>query len=187
VKPGDWVRFWTRNWPDHVRAIGFTVGSPGTGKDVTGQGPYLGRGRILRITENGAILVREERGERLVEVAPGERIEPLVMETCPLTLGELRRFLEECKEAPDDTPVNVSLPVEFNCDDGELEMEAGHPERHEPNSFEDVPPSASCLRGLSKGPGTLPKATSRPTNKNRGKTGIFPSVSPRTGERRTTP
>ena len=73
MKPGDWVRFWTKNWPEDVRVIRSTLGNPGEREDVTGQGLYMGRGRIVRVRENGAVLVREERGERLVEVAPGER------------------------------------------------------------------------------------------------------------------
>ncbi len=34
-----------------------------------------------------------------------------------LTLGDLRKFLESHRDAPDDIPVTVSLPVLFNCDD----------------------------------------------------------------------
>src|SRR5438067_956048 len=130
MKPDDWVSFWTKNWPDDVKSIRCPTDNPGAWEDVTGQGPYVGRGRIVRVRENGALLVREERSGRLVEVAPGERVEPLAVEYRTLTLGDLRRFLEEFKEAPDDTPVCVSLPVEFNCDDEGLELEERHPERH---------------------------------------------------------
>jgi hypothetical protein len=83
--------------------------------------------------------VRVERSRPLIEVSPGERVEPIEIKYPTLTLGDLRRFLQEYKEAPDDTPINVSLPVAFNCDDDGLELEEGHPEKHEPNAFEDVP------------------------------------------------
>jgi hypothetical protein len=55
-----------------------------------------------------------------------------------LTLGDLRRFLAKHKEAPDDVPVNICFPVAFNCDDDGLGLDSGHPEQHDPNSFESV-------------------------------------------------
>jgi hypothetical protein len=155
MKPGDWVRFWTKNWPADVRSIGFSTDKPGEFEDVTGRGLYLGRGRIVRVRENGALLIREERSERLVEVAPGERVEPLAIEYHALTLGDLRKFLEEFKDAPDDTAINVSLPVEFNCDDERLGLEERHPERHEPNSFEDVSACALSFIAIEENSGEI--------------------------------
>jgi hypothetical protein len=53
-KRGDWVRFWTKNWPTGVRAVQFQMTDEGSGepRDVTGQGLYMSvqqvRGRGTR-------------------------------------------------------------------------------------------------------------------------------------------
>ena len=48
MKVGDWVSFKTRNWPKEVQR---TRIDPDTGesKDITGQGFYDGRGKIIGI------------------------------------------------------------------------------------------------------------------------------------------
>jgi hypothetical protein len=57
-----------------------------------------------------------------------------------LTLGDLRKFLEEHTAAPDDVHVAVSLPVRFNCDEEDLNFwPKGHPEAHDPSEFYVVP------------------------------------------------
>ena len=139
-KRGDWVRFWTKNWPADVRVVQFQITDEGSGepRDVTGQGLYMGRGKVVRV-KDGSLLVREERANRIVEVSPDERIELMTIEYHLLTLGDLRKFLEEHKGAQDDVAVTVSLPVYFNCDEDEPELELqGHPERHEPNEYHTV-------------------------------------------------
>lgn len=65
MKVGDWVFFRTRNWPSDVRVIKFEV--TGRTADVTGEGLYSGRGRIVGIA-GGNDTVREEETDRLVEV-----------------------------------------------------------------------------------------------------------------------
>ncbi len=155
MKAGDWVSFWTNTWPNDVTSIRVSMDNPGKTEDITGKGLYMGRGRIVRVRETGAVLVREERSGRLVEVAPNERVEPLVLESRTLTLGDLRQFLEEYREAPDDTPVHVSLPVGFNCDDAGLELEEDHPERHEPNAFEDVPARGITFTAIEQESGDI--------------------------------
>ncbi len=118
VKTGDWVRFWTNNWPTDATVIQFSASndSDGTTEDVTGKGLYSGRGKVVRVT-GGNMLVREERSNRIVELSPEDRIEPMTFDYHLLTLGDLRKFLESHRDAPDDIPVTVSLPVLFNCDD----------------------------------------------------------------------
>jgi hypothetical protein len=125
MKVGDWVFFKTRNWPKDVRAIK----SEATGKtsDVTGEGLYSGRGRIVGIA-GANYTVREERTDRLVEVGPhsDDRISPLACDYGTLTIGYLRAFLEQHKEASDDIPVVIPLPLSFFSD---LEdMPPDHPE-----------------------------------------------------------
>jgi hypothetical protein len=136
-KRGDWVRFWTTNWPTDVTTIEFNLTKDGLGKsrDVTGQGLYMGRGKVVRV-KGGGLLVREERSNRLVEISPGERVEPMTVEYHLLTVGDLRKFLEARKDVPDDVPVTVSLPVRFNCDEDDEDLELpDHPERHDPNEY----------------------------------------------------
>jgi hypothetical protein len=139
-KRGDWVRFWTKNWPTDARVIRLQITDEGPEepRDVTGQGLYMGRGKVVRV-KDGSLLVREERSNRIVEVSPDERVEPMTVEYHLLTLGDLRKFLEEHKAAPDEVPVTVSLPVHFNCDEDGPDLELpDHPERHEPTDFHEV-------------------------------------------------
>ena len=97
---GDWVGFKTRNWQKDARS------------NVTGQGLYAGRGKIIGIAGDN-YTVREEKTNRLVEVGPhpDDRIQPLGHDFATLTLGHLRAFLEQQKEAPDDIPVTIALPL----------------------------------------------------------------------------
>ena len=140
MKVGEWVRFWTKNWPPDITEIQFEVtdGCAGKPSDVTGKGLYSGRGKIVRV-QDSRLLVREERSDRLVELSPEDRVEPMATEYSELTLGDLRKFLEAHKAAPDDVPIAVDLPVRFNCDEEGLNWLKGHPEAHDPNEFYVVP------------------------------------------------
>ena len=125
MKVGDWVFFRTRNWPSDVRVI--KSESSGETADVTGESLYSGRGRIVGIAGSN-YTVREEKADRLVEVGPHpeDRISPLAFGYATLTIGHLRAFLEQHKEAPDDIPVIIPLPLSFFSD---LEdMPPDHPE-----------------------------------------------------------
>ena len=125
MKVGDWVFFRTRNWPSDVRVI--KSESSGETADVTGEGLYSGRGRIVGIAGSN-YTVREEKADRLVEVGPHpeDRISPLAFEYATLTIGHLRAFLEQHKEAPDDIPVMIPLPLSFFSDLDD--MPPDHPE-----------------------------------------------------------
>jgi hypothetical protein len=133
---GEWVAFWTRNWPTGVQVMELRLGEPGS-RDVTGEGLYMGRGKIVRVDPDGW-LVQEERSRRLTKVASDERIRSLKVETQPLTLGHLRQFLAMHENAPDNIPITVSLPVYFNCDDEDDDFDDGHPEAHLANSLHVV-------------------------------------------------
>jgi hypothetical protein len=115
---GDWVFFETRNWPSDVRGIK---------SEATGEGLYFGRGRIVGIA-GANYTVREEKSDRLVEVGPHpeDRIGLLAYDYATLTIGDLRAFLEQHKDAPDDIPVTIPIPLSFFSD---LEdMPPDHPE-----------------------------------------------------------
>ncbi len=126
MKVGDWVFFKTRNWPKDVQ---YTRIDPETGEaqDVTGQGLYDGRGKIIGIAGN-KYTVREEKSNRLVEVGPDPEdvIRPLRSNYPTLTLGGLRAFLKQYKDAPEDIPVTVALPLGFFSDEDDLPPD--HPE-----------------------------------------------------------
>jgi hypothetical protein len=133
---GDWVFFKTRNWPKDVR---HTRIDPETSesKDITGQGFYEGRGKIIGIAGDN-YTVREEKSNRLVEVGPHPEdvIRPLGFKYSTLTLGYLRAFLEEYKDAPDEIPVTVALPLGFFSDEDELPLD--HPEYKAVSAFQSV-------------------------------------------------
>jgi hypothetical protein len=144
-RKGDWVNFSTKNWPPGLRVTRFSVDPPGQAEDVTGEGLYQGRGKIVRVTDDG-YLIREERRNELVQVGIDEEVRLLEKaQYYSLTLGDLRKFLGEHADAPDDVPVVVSLPVRFNCDEDEEETPPDHPERHDTNEMCDVP---ACYIGL---------------------------------------
>lgn len=128
---GDWVFFRTRNWPSDVRAIK----SEATGEtaNVTGEGFYSGRGRIVGIA-GANYTVREETTDRIIEVGPHpeDMISPLASDYATLTIGYLRAFLEQHKEAPDDIPVIIPLPLSFFSD------------------LEDVPPDHPEYKAVSE-------------------------------------
>src|SRR5262249_55268712 len=119
---GDWVHFSTKAWPPGRRAMMISLDRPGESEDGTGKGAYLGRGKIVRATKDG-YLIREERGGGLVQVGADEEVR--LMEKAKyrtLTLGDLRKFLAEHADTPDDIPVVVNLPICFNCDDDDLAL-----------------------------------------------------------------
>jgi hypothetical protein len=58
MKVGAWVFFKTRNWPKGVR-ITHVDAATGEKTDVTGQGFYQGRGKIIGIAGDN-ITVREQ-------------------------------------------------------------------------------------------------------------------------------
>jgi hypothetical protein len=149
---GDWVVFWTTNWPSNVQVIQAQIGSPGS-EDVTGEGLYMGRGQIEEVTAAGC-LVREERSDQVTLVSTGERIEPMKRgEAGTLTLGDLRRFLAQHESAPDDVPVRISLPVSFNCDDERHRLPEGHPEAHEASFLHTVDACNIVFSGFEENSG----------------------------------
>jgi len=101
----------------------------GSGKmaDVTGQRYYQGRGKVVGIAGKN-YPIREEKTDRLIEVGPNsdDEIRPLQFHYPTLTLGDQRAFLEKHKDAPDEIPVTVALPLSFfsNLDD----LPTDHPE-----------------------------------------------------------
>ena len=145
---GDWVCFRTRNWPKDVRHAGI---DPATGesKDITGEGSYQGRGKIIGIAGDN-ITVREEKSNRLVEVGPHPEDEtrPLGYDYSPLTLGHLRAFLEQYKDAPDDIPVTIALPLSFFSDEDELPPD--HPEYKAISACQSVEASGIAFMAFSE-------------------------------------
>jgi hypothetical protein len=139
LKVGDWVVFWTKNWPKDVQTIKFTLDDSASGRNVTGEGLYSGRGKIVRVSSKSWV-VQEERSDLLVEVDYSERIELMDRgDYSPLTLGDLRQFIEKHKAAPDNTPIIISLPVGFTCDDEfPHDLPEDHPEAHMPDVFHTV-------------------------------------------------
>src|SRR6516162_4668751 len=165
---GDWVHFSTKNWPPGVRATRFSVDQPGQAEDVTGEGLYQGRGKIVRVTDDG-YLIREERRNELVQVGIDEEIRLLEKaQYHTLTLGDLRKFLSEHGDAPDDVPVVVSLPVRFNCDEDGEEMPPDHPERHEANETCDVSACYVGLHGMDHNSSTSSEGYIRPEDREEG-------------------
>jgi hypothetical protein len=147
MKVGDWVFFKTRNWPKNVRV---TYTDPATDEgDVTGQGLYTGRGKIIGIA-GGNVTVLEERTNHLVEVGPHPEdvIRPLGFKYAGLTLGNLRAFLKDCKDAPDDIPVTVALPLEFLSD--EEDVAPDDPEYKAVSAWETVDADGITLMAFSE-------------------------------------
>ena len=91
---GDWVFFKTRNWPKDA-SITQCDFSTGETRDLTGQGLYQGRGKVIGIA-GGNITVREEKTNRLVDVRPMQ----MFVETVNLNGDEVPRF--QCVEATED-------------------------------------------------------------------------------------
>jgi len=148
MKVGDWVFFKTRNWPQDVRTTQVDFATGGT-KDVTGEGLYQGRGKIIGMA-GGNITVREEKTNRLVEVGPHPEdvIRPLGFKYSTLTLGNLRAFLEPHKDAPDDIPVTIALPLAFFSDEEEMPLD--HPERKAVSAYHWVGASGIALMAYSE-------------------------------------
>ena len=63
---------------------------------------------------------------------PEDRISPLASDYATLSIGDLRAFLEQHKEAPDDIPVIIPLPLSFFSD------------------LEDMPPDHSEYKAVSE-------------------------------------
>lgn len=145
---GDWVSFRTRNWPKDVRSTRFDSATNEM-TDVTGQGLYFGRGKIIGIA-GANYTVREEKSDRLVEVGPhpDDEIRPLDYTYTKLTLGHLRAFLEQHKEAPNDVPVTIALPLSFFSDLDE--MPPDHPEYKAVCESYSVEACAVSLLGLAE-------------------------------------
>ena len=150
-KSGDWVRFWTNNWPTDVEVVQVQIvdGQADEGKNVTGQGLYMGRGKVVRV-KDGKLLIREERSNRVVEVPENDRVELMTMDYHLLTLGDLRKFLEMHSEVPDDVPILVSLPICFNCDEEMSDEPPNHPELHEPAEYYSVSACSILFTGTEQ-------------------------------------
>lgn len=137
MKVGDWVFFKTRNWPKDGRPTAIDSAT-GKMKDIlAGSKLYAGRGKIIGIAGSN-YTVREEETGRLVEVGPHpeDEIHKLDFDYRTLTLGDLRAFVEEHKNAPNDIPVMVALPLGFFGDEGDLPPD--HPEYKAPITSDSV-------------------------------------------------
>ena len=145
---GDWVFFKTCNWPEDVRNTEFDSAT-GEVVDITGQRLYSGRGKIVGIAGDN-YTVREEKTNRLVEVGPhpDDQIRPLDYDYTTLTLGHLRAFLEQHKEAPDDIPVTIALPLSFFSDLDEIPSD--HPEYKAVCESQSVDACGVFLVGLTE-------------------------------------
>jgi hypothetical protein len=145
---GDWVFFKTCNWPEDVQRTKIDSAT-GEAMDTMGQGLYSGRGKIVGIAGDN-YTVREEKTNRLVEVGPhpDDQIRSLDYDYTTLTLGHLRAFLEQHKEAPDDIPVTVALPLSFFSDLDE--MPSDHPEYKAFCECQSVDASGIALTALSE-------------------------------------
>jgi len=145
---GDWVFFKTRNWPKDVQVTRIDL-ETGDSEDATGQGLYQGRGKIVGIAGDN-YTVREEKTHRLVEVGPHseDEIRPLGFTYSTLTLGHLRAFLEEHKDAPDDVPVTIALPLAFFGDEDDLPPD--HPEYKAVSAWESVDACGIALMAFSE-------------------------------------
>ena len=149
MKVGDWVFFKTHNWPKDVRHTS-TDSATGDTKDIPGQGLYEGRGKIIGVAGDN-YTVREEKTNRLVEVGPNPEdvIRPLGFEYATLTLGNLREFLERYKDAPNDIPVTLALPLGFFSDEDDLP--ADHPEYRAVSAFQSVSATGIAFMAYSDG------------------------------------
>ena len=146
---GDWVSFKTRNWPKDVRSARFVAATDEATDGTEGQGVYSGRGKIIGIAGDN-YTVREEKTNRLVEVGPhpDDQIRPLGYDYTTLTLGHLRAFLEQHKEAPGDIPVTIDLPLSFFSD---LEkMSSDHPEYKVVSECQSVEVCGVSLMGFTE-------------------------------------
>ena len=148
MKVGDWVFFKTRNWPRDVQHTRIDPARGGS-QDITGQGSYDGRGKIIGIAGDN-YTVCEEKSDRLVEVGPDpdDMIRPLGFKYSTLTLGDLRAFLEQYKEAPDEIPVTVALPLGFFGDEDDLPPD--HPEYKAVSACQSVGASGIALMAFSE-------------------------------------
>ena len=143
---GDWVFFRTREWPADVRRIEPEHDADKM-KDVSGQRPYAGRGRVVGVAGKN-YTVREEKTDRLVEVGPhpDEEIRPFAYDLPTLTLGDLRAFLEEHEDASDEVPVTVALPL--SCFSDLDKMPPDHPEYKAVSECYSVPVSGIVFEAL---------------------------------------
>jgi hypothetical protein len=138
---GDWVFFKTRNWPkDSV---------PDEAERDPDEGLYTGRGKIVGIVGNH-VTVREEKTNCLVEVGPhpDDQLHLLDCDYETLTIGHLRKFLDQHKEVPDDTPVAIALPLSFFSDLDE--MPPDHPEFKEVSECQYVEACAISITGFTE-------------------------------------
>ena len=148
MKVGDWVFFKTRNWPSDVRIVSTELAT-GKMKDITGKDRYQGRGKIIGIAGDN-YTVREEKTNRLVEVGPhpDDEIRVFTKQYRTLTLGDLRAFLKKHKDAPDDIPVMLNLPLSFFSDDDDLPPD--HPEYKAVSAFQTVEASGISFTAFSE-------------------------------------
>jgi hypothetical protein len=148
MEAGDWVFFKTRNWP---RGVQYTRIDPATDEreDITGQGFYSGRGKIVGIAGDN-YTVREEKSNRLVEVGPDPEdvIRSLEFGHSALTLGDLRAFLKQYEDAPDDIPVTIALPLAFFGDEHDIPPD--HPEYKAVSESHSVDASGIALMTFSE-------------------------------------
>jgi hypothetical protein len=86
----------------------------------------------------------------LVEVGPhpDDEIRPLGYDYTTLTLGHLRAFLEQHKEAPDDIPVTIALPLSFFSDLDD--MPSDHPEYTAVSECQSVEACGVSLMGFTQ-------------------------------------
>ena len=148
MKIGDWVFFKTCNWPKDVQVTRIDS-STGRAADVTGQGLYRARGKIIGIAGD-KYTVREEKTNGVVEVGPhrDDEIGPFGFDFHTLTLGHLRAFLEQYKDAPDDVPVTMDLPLAFFSDVNELPPD--HPEFKAVSACQSVEACGIGFMGFSE-------------------------------------
>lgn len=140
MRIGDWVFFKTRNWPqDSV---------PDEAELGFGERLYTGRGKIVGIVGNN-VTVCEENANCLVEVGshPDDQVHLLDFDYETLTIGHLRKFLDQHKDVPDDIPVAIALPLSFFSDLDE--MPPDHPEFREVSECQYVEACAISITGFT--------------------------------------
>jgi hypothetical protein len=93
--------------------------------------------------------LKTQLANRLVEVGPDpdDVIRPLGFKYSTLTLGDLRAFLERYKDAPDEIPVTVALPLGFFSDEDELPPD--HPEYKAVSACQSVDASGIAFMAFS--------------------------------------
>ena len=148
MKVGDRVSFKSRMWPETVLCVEFPSAT-GECRDVTGQGLYCGRGRIVGI-DGDNYTVREEKSGYFVEVGShhDEQISPLGSVYPPLTLGHLRAFLRQHEHAPDDMRVMIALPMSFFSDSED--MPSDHSEYKAVSACQPVEVCGISIMGFSE-------------------------------------